>query len=171
MPSEQDYRHRVEEAIKRSGARYCEVRLEETTGTSVVYRGKRLDAATEVLDRGGFVRCLAENGGWGTATFNDPDQLGRKVQEALDCARAIPSERVEIAEVEAQVVVQRAQLEQDFREVPLLLPLLADFHAVLQLLADFDAPLVLRPLLLADFCCSVVGSRRRVLLSKREPKI
>jgi TldD protein len=116
---EQNYRQRIEEAIKGSGARYVEIRLEETTGTSVVYRGERLDAATEVLDRGGFVRCLADNGGWGTATFNDPDQLRHKVKEALDCARAIPSERVEIAEVEAQVSIKRAQLEQDFREVSL----------------------------------------------------
>src|SRR5438105_14673344 len=97
--NEQDARHRIEEALRTSGARYCEVRLEETVGTRVVYRGKRLDTAQELLDRGGFVRCLAEEGGWGTATFNDLAQLGKKVREALDCVRAIPGARIELAAV------------------------------------------------------------------------
>jgi len=114
-----DYRQRIEEAIKTSGARYMEVRLEETQGTAVVFRGKRLDTVQESLDRGGFVRCLAEEGGWGTATFNDPDQLPRKVKEALAIARAVPAERVELAEVEPAVAEGLARLQEDFRTVPL----------------------------------------------------
>ena len=117
--SEQEYRHRIEEAIRGSGARFVEVRLEETVGTRVVFRGKRLETAQELLDRGGFVRCLAPEGGWGTATFNDPDQLRRKVAEALACARAIPAERIELAEVAPAVAVERAALVEDFRRVPL----------------------------------------------------
>ncbi|MCO5170906.1 MAG: TldD/PmbA family protein [Planctomycetes bacterium] len=116
---EQEVRHRIEEAIRRSGARYCEVRIEETVGTRVVYRGKRLDTAQELLDRGGFVRCLAEEGGWGTATFNDLDQLPRKVQEALACARAVPAARIDLAEVAPAVSVTRPPLEEDFRQVSL----------------------------------------------------
>lgn len=114
-----DHRNRIEDAIRTSGARYCEVRLEETQGTRVVYRGKRLDAAQESLDRGGFVRVLAETGGWGTATFNDLDQLKRKVQEALACARAIPAARIELAPVAPATQVTRAKLEEDFRSVSL----------------------------------------------------
>jgi TldD protein len=116
---EHDARHRIEDAIKTSGARYCEVRLEETVGTRVVYRGERLDTAQELLDRGGFVRCLAEQGGWGTATFNDLDQLPRKVREALACARAIPAERIELAVVPPAQSVTRPALAQDFRQVSL----------------------------------------------------
>lgn len=116
---EREVRHRIEDAIKRSGARFCEVRIEETVGTRVVYRGKRLDTAQELLDRGGFVRCLAEQGGWGTATFNDLDQLPRKVQEALACARAIPAERILLAEVAPAESVTRPPLEHDFRQVSL----------------------------------------------------
>lgn len=116
---EREVRHRIEDAIKRSGARYCEVRIEETVGTRVVYRGKRLDTAQELLDRGGFVRCLADQGGWGTATFNDLDQLPRKVQEALACARAIPAERIVLAEVAPAEAVTRPALEEDFRQVSL----------------------------------------------------
>lgn len=116
---EREVRHRTEDAIKRSGARFCEVRIEETVGTRVVYRGKRLDTAQELLDRGGFVRCLAEQGGWGTATFNDVAQLPRKVQEALACARAIPAERIALAEVAPAQSVTRPALEHDFRQVAL----------------------------------------------------
>jgi TldD protein len=114
-----EQRHRMEEAIRESGARYCEVRLEETVGTRVVYRGKRLDTAQELLDRGGFVRCLADEGGWGTATFNDLGQLGRKVKEALDCARAIPGARIELAAVAPTTSVTRPPLGEDFRQVAL----------------------------------------------------
>ena len=119
MDREADYRERIEAAIRASGARFIEVRLEELVGSRVVYRGKRLETAQELLDRGGFVRCLAETGGWGTASFNDPDQLPRKVQEALACARAIPAERIELAEVAPATLVQRARLEEDFRRVSL----------------------------------------------------
>jgi TldD protein len=114
-----DLRHRIEEAIRKSGARFCEVRIEDLVGTRVVYRGKRLDTAQELLDRGGFVRCLAPEGGWGTATFNDLDQLERKVREALDCARAIPAERIELAPVAPAVLETRPPLVEDFRRVSL----------------------------------------------------
>jgi len=114
-----NYRDRIEQALKQSPAPYTEIRIEETSGTRVVFRGERLEAARAVLDRGGFVRCLAPNGGWGTATFNDLDQLERKVGEAFACAQAIPCEPVELASVEPVVSVTRAQLEEDFREVAL----------------------------------------------------
>ena len=114
-----EYRHRIEEALKKSAARYTEIRLEETVATRVIYRGQRLETAQETLDRGGFVRCLAANGGWGTATFNDLAQLERKVKEALACADAIPAARVELAEVAPAIHMSPPQLEEDFRLVPL----------------------------------------------------
>lgn len=112
-------RQRVEAAIRRSPARWVEVRLEETVGTSVMFRGARLDAAQGALDRGGFVRVLAPGGGWGTASFNDVDQLERKLDEALACARAIPAEPVAIAEVAPVVHAVRPTLARDFRGVSL----------------------------------------------------
>ena len=85
-----DARDRIERALKNSQARFTEIRLEQTATTRVVFRGKNLDAVAETLDRGGIVRCLAPEGGWGTATFNDWDLLDKKVAEALACARAVP---------------------------------------------------------------------------------
>src|SRR5580693_6568125 len=115
----QDARNRVEKALKESKARYTEVRLEETLASRVVFRGKTLDAVTETIDRGGIVRVLAPEGGWGTATFNDWDTLDRKVEEALACARAVPAERVDLAEVAPASAELGAKLGQDFRSVPL----------------------------------------------------
>ena len=114
-----DYRHRIAEAIQASPARFTEVRLEVTTATRVIYRGERLEAAQETLDRGGFVRCLAPEGGWGTATFNSIDQLAAKVRQAHACALAIPAARVDLAEVAPVEHQSLAALEEDFRAVPL----------------------------------------------------
>ncbi len=112
-------RDRIERALKKSKARYTEIRLEETQSTRVVFRGKVLDAVTETLDRGGIVRCLAPEGGWGTATFNDWDSLERKVDEALACARAVPSDKVILADVAPVTDEVRAKLATDFRSVSL----------------------------------------------------
>lgn len=114
-----DARNRVEGALKRSKARYTEIRLEETVTSRVLFRGKMLDAVTETIDRGGIVRVLAPEGGWGTATFNDWDNLDRKVDEALACARAVPAEKVVLAEVAPANETLGAKLGQDFRSVPL----------------------------------------------------
>lgn len=114
-----EIRHRIQEALDQSPAPFTEIRVEVTSGASVVYRGKRLESAQETLDRGGFVRCLAPGGGWGTATFNDLDQLKRKVKQAFECARAIPAEPVTLAEVAPAEQVTQAALTEDFREVPL----------------------------------------------------
>lgn len=114
-----EIRTRIHEALKASPAPFTEIRIEVTSGASVVYRGKRLESAQETLDRGGFVRCLAAQGGWGTATFNDLNLLKRKVKEAHDCARAIPAEPVTLAEVAPAEQVTMATLKEDFRQVPL----------------------------------------------------
>ncbi|MBL4844468.1 MAG: TldD/PmbA family protein [Planctomycetes bacterium] len=114
-----DFRQRIEQALSKSRARFTEIRLEVTRGSRVIYRGQRLEAAQETLDRGGFVRCLAKGGGWGAATFNDLDLLEQKVGQALACAEAISAERVELAEVEPVVIEQLASMKEDFRNVAL----------------------------------------------------
>jgi TldD protein len=119
MTKVMDPRERVESALRKCRARWAEVRLEETTSTSVAFRAKALDQVTESVDRGGFVRVLAPEGGFGSATFNDWDQLERKLGEALECARAVPSDRVELAEVAAANEEIRPPLGQDFRAVSL----------------------------------------------------
>jgi TldD protein len=114
-----DFRQQITDAIKASRARYTEIRIEITTGSRVVYRGERLETATDTLDRGGFVRVLSAKGGWGIATFNDVEQLSKKVSQALACAEAIPAAKVELAVTEPVVAEFRAELQEDFRQVAL----------------------------------------------------
>jgi TldD protein len=75
-------RDRIHEALKRSKADYTEIRIEEKETTRVVFRGKELETAGANIDKGGIVRCLIKDRGWGVATFNNLDDLLTKVDQA-----------------------------------------------------------------------------------------
>jgi len=111
-------RQRMLDAIRRSKADYTEVRIEEREDTSITYRGKDLDNASAVIDRGGIVRCLCRDGGWGVSTFNGLEDLASRVEQAFECARVAESEEpIELAPV--PVVEERVTvpLERDYRGV------------------------------------------------------
>ncbi len=59
-------RERIQTALHDSQADYTEIRLEERESSRVVFRGQDLETASVVLDRGGIVRCLVRDKGWGT---------------------------------------------------------------------------------------------------------
>ncbi len=109
----------IYDALAASRADYTEIRLEERESTKVVFRGRDLETADMVLDRGGIVRALCYEGGWGIATFNSLSALSARVEQAYQAAKAIQGERAELAPVpvaEAQITVS---LTKDFRAVPL----------------------------------------------------
>ena len=68
-------RDKIEEALKHSKADYTEIRIEEKETSRVVFRGKDLETANANIDKGGIVRCLIRDKGWGVATFNNLDDL------------------------------------------------------------------------------------------------
>ncbi len=113
-------RDRIQEALKHSRADYTEIRIEEKETTRVVFRGRELETANANIDKGGIVRCLIRNKGWGVATFNNLDDLLTKVDQAYQCAlvASVP-EPVELAEVEPVQQVVTAQMGRDFRDVSL----------------------------------------------------
>ena len=113
-------RERIQEALKHSKADYTEIRIEEKETTRVVFRGKDLETANANLDKGGIVRCLIHNKGWGVATFNNLDDLIAKVDQAYQCARvgSVP-EPIELAEVEPVQQVTTVQMGRDFRDITL----------------------------------------------------
>lgn len=78
-------RDRIWEALKHASADYCEVRIEQSEETTIVFRGKDIDRVASTTALGGNVRAL-KNGGWGFVSFNRLDDLPRKVEEA--CAQA-----------------------------------------------------------------------------------
>lgn len=111
---------RILDAIKRSRGDYTEIRLEETESTQVVYQGKDLEKLSVVNDKGGIVRTLIKDKGWGVATFNNLDDLTKKVDQAYQCAlvgsNPVPIELAEIVQVD---MVIAAQMKYDFRDISL----------------------------------------------------
>jgi TldD protein len=110
-------REQIEAAIRSSRADYTEIRLEEGQNTRVAFRGPDLETADIVIDRGGLVRCFVHGGGWGIATFNDLSDLGRRVQQAYEGARAVQAEPIELAPIPASEDKIVVPLENDFRGV------------------------------------------------------
>jgi TldD protein len=83
---------RIRAALKSSNADYTEIRIQEREATTVSYRGKNLETANAVVDVGGIVRCLCQDGGWGFVTFNSLDDLPAEVEQAYQCARVAQNE-------------------------------------------------------------------------------
>lgn len=109
-------RDKLEAASKSSKADYTEIRIEEREATTVAYRGKDLETVSAVIDAGGIVRCLCKDGGWGTATFNDRDDLLTKVEQAYQCARVAQSEEpIELAPIPVSEDRIAVALAHDFR--------------------------------------------------------
>ena len=113
-------RDRIQAALKHSRADYTEIRIEEKETTLVGFRGKELEVANANLDKGGIVRCLIRDKGWGVSTFNNLDDLLKKVDQAYECARVGSiSEPIELAPVEPVEQVMTAELKGDFRDISL----------------------------------------------------
>lgn len=113
-------RDRIQEALKHSKADYTEIRIEEKETTRVVFRGKELETANANIDKGGVVRCLIRNKGWGVTTFNNLDDLLTKVDQAYQCAQvgSVP-EPIELASVEPVNQVTTVEMKRDFRDITL----------------------------------------------------
>ena len=75
----------MQRALDQSGADYLEVRIEETTNTSVVYVGQELERIGESSGRGGCIRATV-NGGWGFVSFNDLSDLPAMARRAIKMA-------------------------------------------------------------------------------------
>ncbi len=113
-------RDRIQEALKHSKADYTEIRIEEKESTRVVFRGKELETANANIDKGGIVRCLIRDKGWGVTTFNNLDDLLTKVDQAYQCAQvgSVP-EPIELASVEPVLQVTKVEMQRDFRDITL----------------------------------------------------
>ncbi len=112
----------VRRTIAGSDADYTEVRIEREERSQVDFQRDKLENLERSSELGGIARCLC-NGGWGIAVFNDPAQLPAKVAEAARTARVVAARRDEPVKLaEAPVVQQtvRAEIENDFRAVPLV---------------------------------------------------
>ncbi|MCJ7696621.1 MAG: TldD/PmbA family protein [Anaerolineaceae bacterium] len=113
-------RGKIQEALKFSKADYTEIRIEERESTRISYRGKDLENANAVIDKGGVVRCLSRRHGWGVVSFNNLDDLNNKVEQAYQCAQVAQSdEPIELGHIEVVEEHIQALMKHDFRDVPM----------------------------------------------------
>lgn len=109
---------KILEALKSSKADYTEIRIEETEATRIMFRGKDLETASATLDRGGVVRCLVNDHGWGVVTFNNLEDLLTKVDQAYQCAMVTKSgEPIELAHTPITKESMTVTLQRDFRDI------------------------------------------------------
>jgi len=111
-------RNKLQEALKLSKADYTEIRIEERESARISYRGKDLENANAVIDKGGVVRCLIRKHGWGVATFNNLDDLKNKVEQAYQCALVARSDSpIALGPIDVLEENIQAVMEHDFRDV------------------------------------------------------
>ncbi|MCZ2846143.1 MAG: TldD/PmbA family protein [Candidatus Bathyarchaeota archaeon] len=101
-----------------SRADYVEMRLEKNESTSIRFQGKKLEKIDSSQQIGGSVRVLVK-GTWSSVTFNQCDELKKKVEQAINIAALIGHEKSELAEVPPVVEVAKRELNRDFRQVSL----------------------------------------------------
>ncbi len=111
-------RDQMAEALKGHNVDYADIRLEDQTTAWVNFRGAELDSIGSGRTVGGIVRALYK-GGWGYATFNELSDLKSRVREASEIARLVGKGDTQFAPIEPVVDVVKAEMERDFREVPL----------------------------------------------------
>ena len=107
----------VQDAMKGHDARHIEVRVEESEGTHIIYRGKDLEEIGQPTGVGGCVRALGS--GWGFASFNTLDGLRDKVATAVRNAGLVPDGGIDIAPVEPAVESVPGVIVKDPAEVSL----------------------------------------------------
>ena len=90
-------RERIEDALKTPGSDYLEIRIEESQGSRIRYRGKELEDIGRFTNLGGNVRAMI-GGGWGFASFNDVNRLSHYVELAINQARLIGRRDSRLAE-------------------------------------------------------------------------
>jgi TldD protein len=111
-------RDRLFDALKVQDVEYADIRVEDKTDTWVNFRGPDLDTIGSSRTIGGIVRALCK-GGWGYATFNDLDDLPKRVSEACETAHLVGRDKTYFAPAEPVVDAIQAKLVKDFRQVPL----------------------------------------------------
>lgn len=108
----------IESALRDQPADYIELRVEESEGTRLLFRGRQLEDIGRTSSRGGCVRALVK-GGWGFVSFNRLDNLRDKVALAVAEARLVGNEESILAPVEPIVDHVPAQITKDPRTISL----------------------------------------------------
>ncbi len=111
---------RLLEALRHSRADFAEIRYERAWITTVSWRERRLEAATEAVDFGGAVRCLDHGRGWGFASVASGDDLPARLLRAHELSLATrPELPVALAPAPVREGCDAPDLGSDVRGIPL----------------------------------------------------
>ncbi len=102
----------------RNKADYLEIRIEDSEGTGISFRGKEIENVSQPSSKGGSVRVLYK-GGWGFVSFNDLSDLDKKVEMAISQAKLVGTEKSQLAAVKPVVDAVIACFKRDPLKVPL----------------------------------------------------
>jgi TldD protein len=102
MPDIETAAQQLAEELKKAKADYIEARLERSQRSHITYRGRELESAGQSTAVGGNIRALVK-GGWGFVSFNDLDDLPRRIELAVKQAALVGRETSRLAPVEPVV--------------------------------------------------------------------
>ncbi len=113
-------KQRILGALGDSRAGYTEVRVRRVWSTTVLVRGRTVEAAGTSLETGGAVRCCSPDTGWGLVGFSDTERFDGYVRQAhqlaLDGTSRVP---VRLAPIPIQTIEGMETVAEDPREVSL----------------------------------------------------
>ncbi len=96
---------------------YVEVRIQRKVTNRISYRRGEVDKLVATTDIGGFVRALADGGGWGTVTFNSLDKIEKSVDDAIAASKAInPPKPIKLAKTEPVQDTVKTEIKDDPRD-------------------------------------------------------
>ena len=108
----------IHEALKKRTNAHVEIRIEEKTTTSVRFKDREIEEVSLNTSRGGSIRALV-GGGWGFVSFNDINNLDKKVDLAINQAMIINTESLRFSDRPPVEHIGSSDLENDATVVPL----------------------------------------------------
>ena len=109
MPNIEQIGQELAKKLPKYDAEYIEVHLEESQSGSIGYRGKKLESVNKSASAGGNVRALVKGGGWGFVSFNNLEDLPKRVETAVMQARFVKGEAIKLADVKPVTDTIRAE--------------------------------------------------------------
>lgn len=110
--------HQLAEVIRKYNADYIEAHLEESQGSHVTYRGRKVESIGRTTATGGNVRAMVK-GGWGFVSFNNLHELPGRVELAVKQAQLVGNEESQLAPVEPIVDIVPIEIDKNPVTIPL----------------------------------------------------
>jgi TldD protein len=98
------------EIIKKYDADYIEAHFEESSSSHISYRGKKLDSIDSSRSIGGNIRAQVK-GGWGFTSFNNLDDLPKRIEQAISQAKLVSGADIKLTP--ADIIKDKVKIDAD----------------------------------------------------------